>query len=266
MKKTFILSILSILLLISCRTPQVSYFTDLENGQLHNVTQADALIRLRPEDKLSIVVKSKDPLLSELFNLPIIANRIGYGQSANNNYYSSGSSAYTIDSHGEIDFPVIGKVKVAGFSREQVAAYIKRELVSRNLVQDPVVTVEYANLGFSVLGEVGRPGHYAFDRDRLTLLDALSMAGDLSILGKRENVTVIREEGTKRQAYRVNLLYADSIYQSPAFYLQQNDIVYVEPNDIRARQTTVNGNNVRSTAFWFSLASLLMTLSVLIFK
>jgi polysaccharide export outer membrane protein len=121
-------------------------------------------------------------------------------------------------------------------------------------------------LGFSVLGEVGRPGRYSFDRDRLTLLDALSMAGDLSIQGKRENVTVIREQGVQRMTYRINMLYADSIYSSPAFYLQQNDIVYVEPNSYRARQTTVNGNNVRSTAFWFSLASLLMTLSVLIFK
>jgi len=250
--------------LTGCKTPQVNYFSDLENGQLCNVAQVNALIHLRPEDQISIVVKSKDPLLSELFNLPIIANRIGYGQTTN--YYSSGSSAYTVDCNGEIDFPVVGKVKVEGLSREEVAAHIKYILVTRNLVQDPVVTVEYANLGFSVLGEVGRPGRYSFDRDRLTLLDALSMAGDLSIQGKRENVTVIREQGVQRMTYRINMLYADSIYSSPAFYLQQNDIVYVEPNSYRARQTTVNGNNVRSTAFWFSLASLLMTLSVLIFK
>ena len=264
-KKTIILSILAALLFTGCKTPPVGYFSDLENGQTCNVNHVDELIHFRQGDKLSIVVKSKDPLLSELFNLPITSTGIGTGRSSGG-IYSSGVSSYTINSHGEIDFPVLGKVKVAGFSREDVAAQIKHQLVSRNLVQDPIVTVEYANLGFNVLGEVSKPGRYGFDCDRLTLLDALSMAGDLSIQGKRENVIVIREQGDHRQAYRVNMLYADSIFQSPAYYLQQNDVVYVEPNKIRARQSTVNGNTVRSASFWISLASLLTSISVLVFK
>ena len=252
-----------LLLLASCHTPKVAYVADMYDGRSVQVEQA-AAVRLRPDDKLSIVVKSKDPLLSDLFNLPIITNRIGYGNS--NSTYSYGSSAYTVDTKGEIDFPVLGKIKISGFTREEVAAYIKQQLVSRNLVQDPVVTVEYTNVGYNVLGEVARPGRYQFDRDRLTLLDALSMAGDLTIQGRRDNVVVIRQQDGVRTAHRVNLLYADSVLLSPAFYLQQNDVVYVEPNSIRARQTTVNGNNVRSTSFWFSLASMLISLSVLIFK
>lgn len=133
-------------------------------------------------------------------------------------------------------------------------------------MKDAVVIVEFLNMGVSVIGEVNRPGHFSIDRDHLTLLDALSMAGDLTIYGKRENVLVVRQENGGETCYRVNLCDARSLQASPAYYLKQNDIVYVEPNAMRARQSTVNGNNLRSTSFWMSLASLLTTLGVLIFK
>jgi polysaccharide export outer membrane protein len=129
-----------------------------------------------------------------------------------------------------------------------------------------VVTVEYANLCFNVLGEVNKPGRYTFDRDHLTILDALSKAGDLTIQGRRENVFVMREEGNQRKTYRVNLLNGRELLSSPAYYLQQNDVVYVEPNDYRARQTQVNGNNVLAAPFWISVASLLTSVAVLIVK
>ena len=122
------------------------------------------------------------------------------------------------------------------------------------------------NLAISVLGEVGKPGRYNIDRDKITLLDAISMAGDLTIYGKRDNVYVMRNEGGKQTSYQVNLLSAQDVYSSPAYYLQQNDVIYVEPNSVRARQSTVNGNNVRSTSFWISLASLLTTITVLFVK
>ena len=150
--------------------------------------------------------------------------------------------------------------------REEIASYIKNELISKNLIKDPVVTVEFMNLAISVLGEVGKPGRYNIDRDKITLLDAISMAGDLTIYGKRDNVYVMRNEGGKQTSYRVNLLSAQDVYSSPAYYLQQNDVIYVEPNSVRARQSTVNGNNVRSTSFWISLASLLTTITVLFVK
>jgi len=133
-------------------------------------------------------------------------------------------------------------------------------------VKDPVVIVEYANLGFNVMGEVNKPGRYSFDRDHLTILDAISMAGDLTIQGRRYNVFVMREEGDERVTYRLNLQNAQELLQSPAYYLQQNDVVYVEPNEFRSRQTTVNGNNVLSASFWISVASLLTSIAVLIVK
>ena len=151
-------------------------------------------------------------------------------------------------------------------TREEVAVYIKKELQSHDLIKDPVVTVEFMNLSVNVMGEVNRPGRYNIDKDHLTILDALSQAGDLTIYGKREKVLVLRNENGKQRVYGINLCSADHLYSSPVYYLQQNDVVYVEPNDTKARQSTVNGNNVRSTSFWISLASLLTTIRVLIFK
>lgn len=266
MKVKHIFILAGILLLVSCQTPNVSYFNDFDNGQLQQIAQQTD-IRLQPGDKISVVVKSKDSQLSELFNLPVTANRIGYTSSNSSSYNSTGQmSLYTIDSDGEIDFPVIGSIKVSGMKREEAASYIKQQLTTKNMVQDPVVTVEYGNLGFNVMGEVSRPGRYTFDRDRLTILDAISMAQDLTIQGRRDNILVIRETGQGRMTYRVNLQAGKELLQSPAFYIQQNDIIYVSPNAYRSRQTTVNGNNILSASFWISVASLLTSIAVLIVK
>ena len=151
-------------------------------------------------------------------------------------------------------------------TREETAEYIKEALVSNNLIKDPVVTVEFLNLSISVLGEVNSPGRYAINRDRLTILDALSMAGDLTIYGKRENVTVMRMQDGEQHLYAVNLTSAEDVLSSPVFYLQQNDVIYVEPNKMRANQATVNGNSFLSSSFWVSVASLLVSLGVLIFN
>jgi polysaccharide export outer membrane protein len=263
-KNILLLWTMALLLLCSCAAPNVSYFNDLENGQTE-VLLKTMDIRLRPDDKVSIVVKSKDPLLADLFNLPVYSHRVGYSQAYMTNT-SQQMSVYTVDKNGEIDFPVLGKIKISGMSREEVAERIKTELINSNLVKDPVLTVEYANLGFNVMGEVSKPGRYIFDRDHLTILDALSMAGDLSIQGRRDNIMVMRETGEGRAIYRVNLQNGKELMQSPAFYIQQNDVVYVEPNAYRSRQTTVNGNNILSTSFWISVASLLTSIAILIVK
>ena len=144
-------------------------------------------------------------------------------------------------------------------SREQLANYIKEELNRRDLLKDAVVIVEFVNLNFSILGEVTKPGRYEIDRDKFTILDAISKAGDLTIFGQRDKVYVIREEKGKQTYYQVDLTNATNLYKSPVYYLQQNDLVYVRPNETRARQSTVNGNNVLSASFWISIASLLAT-------
>ena len=135
-----------------------------------------------------------------------------------------------MDSKGDIDFPVLGKLHVQDMTREEVAVYIKKELQSHDLIKDPVVTVEFMNLSVNVMGEVNRPGRYNIDKDHLTILDALSQAGDLTIYGKREKVLVLRNENGKQRVYGINLCSADHLYSSPVYYLQQNDVVYVEPN------------------------------------
>ena len=253
-----------LLLLSSCAAPNVSYFNDLENGLIGTSLQTKDIC-LRPDDKITIVVKSKDPLLADLFNLPVYSHRVGYSEAQLTNT-SQQMSVYTVDKNGEIDFPVLGKIKVSGKRRDEIAELIKSELTSRNLIKDPVLTVEYANLGFNVMGEVNKPGRYIFDRDHMTILDAISMAGDLTIQGRRDNIVVMREIGNSRTIYRVNLQKGKELLQSPAFYIQQNDVIYVEPNAYRSRQTTVNGNNVLSTSFWISVASLLTSIAILIAK
>ena len=256
--------------LVACSTPaRITYFQDLRPGESEQQVVAATEIKVRPGDKLSIIVNSRDPQLTQLFNLPYVTQQIGRGStstSSSSSATSQGVSGYTVDEEGRIDFPVLGKIEIAGKNREEIAAFIKEELLAKNLVKDPVVTVEYMNLCISVLGEVASPGRYSIDRDKVTLLDAISMAGDLTIYGKREKVLVLREENGVQRVYGVNLCSADHLYTSPVYYLRQNDVVYVEPNNVRARQATVNGNNVRSTSFWISLASLLTTIAVLVFK
>lgn len=260
--KAFIL-LFGLAFLSSCGSSKdVVYFQDLKPGVSELKLAQSQVITVQPNDKLSIIVNSRDPQLTDMFNLPFVSKQIGNSS----NGTPQGLSGYTVNSNGDIDFPVLGTVHVAGKSREQIAAYIKERLQQENLVKDPVVTVEFMNLCVSVMGEVNKPGRFSIDRDRMTVLDALSMAGDLTIYGNRNKVLVMREEDGKQQVYGIDLTSGENVYSSPAYYIQQNDVVYVEPNEMRARQSTVNGNNVRSTAFWISLASLLTTISVLIFK
>ncbi len=257
-KKSLLTLLMGALLICSCETPRVVYFEDLDHGK--TVQARDPLdISLRPGDKIRILVSTRDEQLTQLFNL--------FGSSsANAGGNSSGRMGYIIDSQGNIDFPVLGTLHIAGLRREEVAAKIKGDLIASNMVKDPVVTVDYSGLYFDVLGEVASPGRYEFDRDRFTLLEGLSMAGDLSINGLRENVAVIRTEGNQRTTYRVNLQSGEELYKSPVYYLQQDDIIYVEPNKKRANQSTMNNTLLESPTFWMSVTTFLMSLSVFIFK
>ena len=262
---------LALAALASCATPaNVAYFQDVSNDATLSHAQLQP-IRLKPADQISIVVSSRDPQVTAMFNLPYYSNRIGQSTSLNAMTDgamsgSQGISGYTIDSEGYIDFPVLGRIHIADRTREQAAAHIKELLIESRQIKDPVVTVEFMNLSVAVLGEVTRPGRFRIDRDGFTILDALSLAGDLTINGQRENVTLIRHEGAGEHTYTVNLTDAASLYSSPAYYLQQGDLIYVTPNDKRIRESTINGNNVRSTSFWFSAASLATSVILLILR
>ena len=260
----------ALLLLGSCTTPQnITYFPELSNG---SIVQAERPldIRVKPEDKLSIVVSTQDPALSTLFNLVTTQNRLGQSTSAatamGNAASGSGQvSYYTVDSKGDINFPVLGKIHIGGLTREGVAKKITEDLVKADLVKDPIITVEFANTGISIIGEVNTPGRYEFNKDRLTIIDAIAMAGDLTINGVRENILVMRNIGDgKQEAFRVNLLDAQELASSPVFYLQQDDVIYVEPNDKAKRETTPSGNTTYTPAFWVSMGSFGLTIATLI--
>lgn len=256
--------------LSSCRTPKdITYFQDITNGQRLEVTPSSELL-VKPGDRLSIVVHSKDPQLAVLFNLPVASRRIGDIQTAtistpgSSSSNSNESSSYTVDSYGDIDFPVLGTLHIDGMRRTQVAEYIKKELIQRNLVKDPTVIVEFLNRTVSVLGEVSNPGKVAIGRDQFTLLDAIAAAGDLTIQGERNNVIVLRMEDGRQVAHTVDLTNAQATFSSPVYYLQQDDVIYVEPNDLRKRTTTANGSAFQTPSFWISIASFVTTVILLI--
>ncbi|MCH5235248.1 MAG: polysaccharide biosynthesis/export family protein [Muribaculaceae bacterium] len=262
----------SILVFASCGTPKkVAYFQDVNTEEI--VIPSTGGIIIRPNDKLSITVKTMEPSLSALFNLPVVTERFvdnmatnstASGNMRNNTATSSALSKYTVSPQGTIDFPVLGEIKVTGMNRFELAGFIKGELMGRNLAKDPVVTVEFINMGVSILGEIKNPGFYDINQDHISIIEAISMAGDLNLTGKRDNVAVLRETPEGVKTYRVDLTNFNELSQSPAYYLQQGDIVYIEPNDMRKRESTTNGNNVYSTGFWISVASLLTSVTTTI--
>ena len=256
---------------LSCSTPtNIAYFQDVTDETVLTPAHPQT-IRLKPMDQISVIVNSRDPQVTAMFNLPYYTRRIGEQQTLTSSAGtgssltgSSNISGYTVDSDGNIDFPVIGEIHVVGLTREETERHIKSLLIESKQIKDPVVTVEFMNLGFSVLGEVVRPGRFKIDRDRFTLLDAIGLAGDLTINGERESVTLVRHDGKRDHVYKVNLLDLEQVYKSPAVYIQQGDIIYVTPNDKRIRESTINGNTVRSTSFWISLSSLVTSVTSLI--
>jgi polysaccharide export outer membrane protein len=264
--KSFLFMLLSVMLLVACRAPQISYYQDAEDG-LSVALSENGLVKLRPMDEVVVVVNAKDQQYANLLNLPYSASRIGLSAAtAKVSSQSQGVMSYKVDSDGCVDFPLLGKVKAAGLSREEFAAKIKQELLDRKIVPDDplVVTVEFTNLTVSVLGEVKNPGKYSITKDKMTILEAISMAGDMSIYGERDEVVVLREEDGKQKTYIVDLTSVKKLLDSPVYYMQQNDIVYVKPNSMRQRQATVSGNTVYTPSFWISVASLLTTITALI--
>ena len=211
--------------LASCSAPkEVLYLQDIASIKEENIDKNYEVI-IHKDDLLAILVNSKDPELALPFNMP-----------------------------------VVGKIHVEGLTRMQVTELIKQKLMSEDLIKDPIVTVQFLNFKVSVMGEVTRPGTFDISGDRITLLEALSMAGDLTIYGRRDRVAVIREKDGKRRILYHDLRSSD-IFQSPCYYLQQNDIVYVEPNKAKTGQSRINSNN--SVGVWLSAVSVLASITSL---
>lgn len=263
--KTLHMAGLSLLFLASCKSYQkVPYFQDLQqNAQSLEIRVAPNQLRVQPGDKLNIVVSSSSSAsdIAASYNLPLQASYVGALHSRGG---AQNIMPYYVDSQGNIDFPEIGKVRVQGMTREEVEETIKHIILGRSLLKTAVVTVEILNHYVNVLGEVNRPGRVNMDKDQLTILEALSQSGDLTIKGQRQNVLVLRQEGGQQKAYRVDLSNAQQLMASPVYYLQQNDVVYVQPNVTRQRESTPWSNSWQNPSIYLSLTSVMVSVAVLI--
>ncbi len=232
MKKTYLCVIVLSALLMGCTSQKrIAYFYDVTAASSDSINEAFSDIHeayICVGDMLSIIVSGLDPAAVAPFNLPVVA----YESPGSAQLYTSPTlQSYLVDVEGNIDFPVVGKIALVGLTKSQAIQRI-RDALSPYL-KDIIVTIKFLNYKVSVIGEVQRPGQYSISNERVTVLDALALAGDMSIYGKRNNVLVIRENQGRLEFARLDL-NSDELFTSPYYYLQQNDVLYVEPNNVRA--------------------------------
>lgn len=248
----------SMILLSGCRSRQeIGYLQNIEQiaaMQFDTTAFRTARLQIKPSDYLSIVVSAEDPVSVIPFNLPatqqLLPGQLQIAQSVS-------LQTYQVSPEGKIKFPVLGEVEVQGLTKE--ACSRKLEEMIGKYVKHPIVTLHLQDVRYNVLGEVTRPGSYVATRDHFTLLDALSAAGDLTLYGKRDNILLLRENNGRKEMHRFDLTDAN-LLNSPYFYLQQNDVIYVEPNS----QKKKNARYGQSDSFNISLISTIVsTVSVI---
>lgn len=260
-KNILIALAVALMAVVSCGTVKdIAYFQNKVVDQPEAIDKHAGIV-IQPKDMLSIVVSSRNPELVAMFNLPVVSYQAG--SEIVSTSYNQRLMGYVVDNEGYIDFPVLGPIKVAGLTRWELSNLIKDKLIKDGLLTDAVVTVEFMNFKVSVIGEVNSPGTYTLTNDKVTILQAISLARDLTIFGQRENVCVIREREGERVIYEINLCDV-SMFNSPAYYLQQNDVVYVQPSEIKARQSTTDDKALRMTSIFVSGGSLLVSIAALI--
>jgi polysaccharide export outer membrane protein len=248
--RQFLLLIVLSSVLFSCGTrKKIVYLQDIEQKKSYN-SIISYEPKLQPDDLLSIIVSAENPEVTIPFNLPNIQGNYGLNDNQN-------GKAYLIDNTGFIDFPVIGKIKIGGLTRTEANKKLV-EAVSEYITK-PSINLSILNFKISVLGEVYRPGSYVIQSERITLLEALSKAGDLTIYGKRNNLLVIREVEGKKTYSRVDITSANFL-NSPFYYLAQNDVIVVEPNKTKINSSVI-GPDV--TALLSGLTVLLSLLAIL---
>lgn len=233
-------SLIAIFMLNSCASStDIVYFQDEPIGEASDFDNSFEL-KYKPNDILTIDVSALDPDAVRPFNLTAVT----YSNS-NGNLNSGGLNAngnvlrqtYLVDPNGNIEFPVLGTLQIGGLSRAEVTTMLKEKLTV--YVKDPIVNIRLINFTVTVLGEVSRPGTFTIQDERISLSEALGLAGDLTIYGKRDNVFLIREVGGKKK-YASFDLTSVNVVNSPVYYLSQNDVIYVEPNGSRVRQSSYN--------------------------
>lgn len=261
--KNFLVSVITlcvILLLGSCASgKKVPYFQNIDEISLAGSKGLyDA--KIMPKDMLTITVSTTDPAAAAPFNLSVGSSVGGQGQ------LSSGAGnlqGYLVDNDGNINFPVIGRLHVQGLTKTQCQDLVHKKLLPyMAATENPIVTVRMSSYRVTVTGEVARPGVIPVSTEKMSVIEALAQAGDLTVYGKRDNIMLIREDETgQKSMVRLNLNDANLI-NSPYYYLQQNDILYVEPNNVKARNSGIGP----STTLWFSFVGIVTSIASLLFN
>jgi polysaccharide export outer membrane protein len=232
---------LALLLFIgSCNSSKnLAYFGDMEEQGLYKEKITNSSVpRIQPDDILSISISSLNPEANAMFNREAASyTSISSRSNVSSNYSRSGDEGYLVDNEGFVDFPVLGKVKLAGLTKQEAKTLLYREL--QDYLKEPTVNIRFLNFRVTVIGEVKNPATFTIPSEKVNILEALGMAGDMTAFGRRENVLLIREEGGVRTMTRLNLKSIETL-KSPFFYLQQNDVVYVEPNKVKNTQSTID--------------------------
>jgi polysaccharide export outer membrane protein len=232
-KLNVLLFLCSLFLLGSCASPEkLRYFNGVEEGRYSKSIDLDIMFpTLQKGDILSITVKSLNQEASAMFNPPV-------------NMYSAFTTNTTVDPYGylvspkgTIEFPILGEINADGVRKDSLAAYIRKELVDRKLLIDPIVTIRIMNFRVTVLGEVNRPGVINILNEKITVLEALGLAGDMTLYGKRHNIMLIRDEGPKRLIKRLDIS-SDQLFKSEYYYLKSGDVIYVETNNTKVQSTS----------------------------
>ena len=254
--------ILGALLLASCATNKRAAYIQQVQTDIPTAIEQDYQIRIKPLDRLTVTINSKDPELAAPFNAASSYNSLNglssYSSSSNGNL-----QILTVDKEGKIQLPIIGEIDCDGLTRNELAKKLENTIRENGMVHDPIVIIQFADVKFSVLGEVARPGQFSITKDRISLFDALAMAGDLTIYGIRTDVAVAREVDGVRTIEYLDLTSKD-LFNSPAFYIQQNDVIYVKPNKYKAQAGEISQNrnfylSLVGTAI--SVATLLVTIT-----
>lgn len=253
--KLLIITVLSSLM-ISCGSQHdIVYFQNIDNvASSTSINSYNPVIRA--DDMLTITVSALDQDAVRPFNLPTFS----FG-STGEAIGKERQETYLVDYNGNIDFPVLGKIKLAGLSRVQATDMIKDML--NTYIKDPIVNIRTINFKVTVLGEVGKPGSYTIPNERITILEALGLAGDMTITGERSNVLVIREIEGKKNYHRLDMR-SEAMFSSPVYYLTQNDVVYVQPNATRIKSSAVSpktSEDLRIVSTLVTVAALVISLT-----
>lgn len=258
MKKVLIFALLSLTFASCGSVKNIAY---LKNSEEIDFSRSNFLYdaRIMPKDVLTITVNTVNPEAAAPFNLTVPTS---FNQQTRNTYTQAVLQTYLVDNQGFIDYPVLGRLEVGGLTKSMCEKMLHDKIKPYlNETENPVVTVRMSNYKISVLGEVNRPGMFTVSNEKITILEALAQAGDLSIYGVRDRVKLIREDAKgRKEIHTINLNDAD-IINSPYYYLQQNDVVYVEPNKVKARNSSV-GN---TTHLWFTGTSVLVSIATLLY-